>query len=66
MGTIIGIAAAILIASNIDSSKYAFVAFLVSSILWGIAAYSIRDYALLLLQVVFIIVDAFGIFRWLL
>lgn len=63
-GTFIGIAAAILIASNIDASKYAFVVFLVSSILWGIAAYSIKDYALLLLQVVFVIVDIYGIFRW--
>jgi len=63
--TIVGIMGALLIASNIDTSKYAFLLFLVSSTLWGIAAYSMKDYALLLLQIVFVVIDTYGIFRWL-
>jgi nicotinamide riboside transporter PnuC len=64
-GTFIGIIAALLIASNIEASKYGFSLFVVSGILWGIVAYSIKDYALLLLQVVFVVIDIYGMYRWL-
>ncbi len=63
-GTFFGIAAAILLAANIEASKYGFPLFLIASILWGIVAYSIKDYALLLLQVVFIVINTYGIYKW--
>tara|TARA_B110000046_G_C12667517_1_gene263193 strand:+ start:271 stop:501 length:231 start_codon:yes stop_codon:yes gene_type:complete len=63
-GTFIGIAGALLVASNVEASKYGFPLFLVASALWGIAAYCTKDYALLLLQVVFFSIDSYGIYRW--
>jgi|TARA_B110000046_G_scaffold142889_1_gene149778 nicotinamide riboside transporter PnuC len=63
-GTFMGIAGALLVASNIEASKYGFPLFLVASALWGIVAYCIKDYALLLLQVVFFSIDSYGIYRW--
>ena len=65
IATFSGIAGALLIASNIGISKYSFLFFLVSGLLWSIAAYSIKDYALLLLQDVFVTIDTYGVFRWL-
>ena len=38
-GTFMGIAGALLVASNIEASKYGFPLFLVASALWGIVAY---------------------------
>jgi len=68
IATFSGIAGALLIASNVSVSKYSFLFFLfflVSGLLWGVAAYSIKDYALLLLQTVFVTIDTYGVFRWL-
>jgi nicotinamide riboside transporter PnuC len=65
IATFSGIAGALLIASNVGVSKYSFLFFLVSGLLWGVAAYSIKDYALLLLQTVFVTIDTYGVFRWL-
>jgi len=65
VATFSGMTGALLIASNIGFSKYSFLFFLVSGLLWGVAAYSIKDYALLLLQVVFVTIDTYGVFRWL-
>lgn len=63
-GTFMGIAGALLVASNVEASKYGFPLFLVASALWGIAAYCTKDNALLLLQIVFFSIDSYGIYRW--
>ena len=57
IATFFGITGGLLIASNADVSRYAFMIFMVSSVLWGVAAYKIRDYALLVLQAVFLLID---------
>jgi len=62
--TSIGIVAALLIAANISSSRYAFLIFMVSSILWAGVAYRIKDYALLSLQVFLVFIDGYGVIRW--
>ena len=64
IGTIMGVIGAILVASNTDLSKYGFLAFLVSAILWATVAQIIKDRALLSLQITFMCVDLFGIYRW--
>jgi hypothetical protein len=59
-----GVLGAILVASNTEFSKYGFLAFLVSAILWATVAQIIKDRALLSLQITFMCVDLFGIYRW--
>ena len=64
-GTMTGIAAASLIALNISISGWGFAVFLVSSLSWGAAAFLMGETSLLLLQGVFTIINALGIYRWL-
>lgn len=64
VGTIMGVLGAVLVASNTEVSKYGFLAFLVSAILWATVAQIIKDRALLSLQITFMCVDLFGIYRW--
>ena len=64
LATSIGIVAALLIAANISSSRYAFLIFMVSSILWAGVAYRTKDYALLSLQVFLVLIDGYGVMRW--
>lgn len=63
-GTLLAIVAAIFIASNNELSKYGYPIFMVSSFFWSYVAIQMKDQALLLLQVVFICIDAFGIYNW--
>ncbi len=65
VGTIAGICGGVLIALNIAISKYAFLIFLVSSISWLIQGYKNKDNALVLLNIVFIVIDLIGVYRWL-
>ena len=66
LGTVAGIGGAVLVALNIPASGWGFVFFLVSSVCWGTAALTIREWSLLLLQGVFTIINLIGIYRWLL
>jgi uncharacterized protein with PQ loop repeat len=63
-GTILGITAAILLSANIGISPYAFALFAVSSILWFIYAYKIREYPLMWMNVAYFVIDSFAIYRW--
>ncbi len=63
-GTLLAIVAALMVASNSDISKYGYPIFMVSSFFWSYVAIQLKDQALLLLQIVFICVDAFGIYNW--
>ena len=65
VGTLTGIAAGCLIALNISISGWGFAIFLVSSLSWGTAAFLMGETSLLLLQGVFTIINALGIYRWL-
>jgi hypothetical protein len=66
LGAFFGIVGAILIATNISLSKYAFIVFALSSVFWIINAYKEELHSLLWMNVVFLVVDAFGIYRWIL
>lgn len=63
-GTLLAIVAALFVASNTEISKYGYPIFMVSSFFWSYVAIQMKDQALLLLQVVFVCIDAFGIYNW--
>lgn len=65
IGTLAGIAGAILVALNMEVSGYGFLLFLASSLLWCAAGVAHRDDSLILLQATFIIINIIGIYRWL-
>jgi len=59
-----GFCGAILIALNIDITKYAFFIFLCSSTLWIYAGLIMKEYSIVFLNVGFLMVDFIGIYRW--
>ena len=65
IGTLAGIAGAILVALNLDVSGYGFLLFLASSLLWCAAGIAQRDDSLILLQATFVVINIIGIYRWL-
>lgn len=65
IGTLSGIAGAILVALNMEVSGYGFLLFLASSLLWCAAGVAQRDDSLILLQATFVVINIIGIYRWL-
>lgn len=65
LGTLSGIAGAILVALNMEVSGYGFLLFLASSLLWCAAGVVQRDDSLILLQATFVVINIIGIYRWL-
>ena len=65
IGTLAGIAGAVLVALNTEVSGYGFLLFLASSFLWCAAGVAQRDDSLILLQATFVIINIIGIYRWL-
>ena len=65
IGTIAGVAGAVLVALNIGVTGYGFVLFLVSSILWSLIGWIQREVSLVVLQGAFTVINAVGIVRWL-
>ena len=64
IGAICGVAGAVLVSLNIPQSKYGFVLFLISSILLGVVSWQRKMQYLLTMQMVFLGINAVGIFRW--
>jgi nicotinamide riboside transporter PnuC len=64
LGTVCGVAGAIMIALNLGVVAYGFALFLVSSLLWGTVALIQREPSLVVLQSVFTVVDVLGLWRW--
>ena len=64
IGAVCGVAGAVLVSLNIPQSKYGFVLFLISSILLGIVSWQRKMQYLLTMQMVFLGINAVGIFRW--
>jgi hypothetical protein len=65
IGTVTGIAGALLIALHIGAVGLGFVLFAISSSFWAFAGWVQRDLSLVTLQAVFLVIDAVGIYRWL-
>lgn len=66
IGALTGVAGAILLALNIPESGYGFLFFLVSSTALSIFAVQEKLRYLLMMQVVFTVINAVGVYRWLL
>ena len=64
IGAVCGVAGAVLVSLNIPQSKYGFVLFLISSVLLGIVSWQRKMQYLLTMQMVFLGINAVGIFRW--
>ena len=55
---------AMTIALNTEYSKYAFFIFIISSTIWMIAGYKVKDWPLVFTNIGFFIVDIVGIWKW--
>ena len=64
LASIIGFVGAMTIALNIPESKYAFIIFSFSSIVWIYVGHVMKEYSLVFLNFGFLIVDMIGIYRW--
>ncbi|MBT3309691.1 MAG: hypothetical protein HOL04_02645 [Gammaproteobacteria bacterium] len=64
LGTATGIIGAVLVALNIEETRYGFFFFLVSAILYSYTSWKDRDYPMLALQGTFACIDLLGIWRW--
>ena len=61
-----GITGALIVALHLPISGWGFCVFLCSSILWIIAAYRMRDRAILMETSVYTVINIIGIWRWVL
>lgn len=65
LGTFTGIIGGTLIALNLpDYSKFGFIFFLMSAVSWLVQGYKNKDYPLIILNCVFIVIDILGVYRW--
>lgn len=62
--SVIGFIGALLIALNIEPSKYAFFIFLTSSTAWIYAGFVMKEYSIVFQNLGFMMVDVIGIYRW--
>lgn len=65
LGSLTGLAGAILLAINNDFSGYGFVMFLLSNCFWITFALKTKSYGLLTMQLGFFATSVLGISRWL-
>ncbi len=64
IGTVTGVAGALLVAANIGMVGWGFVLWAISSTLWAVAGWALREPSLVVLQAVFLLIDLVGIWRW--
>lgn len=64
VATACGVAGAFLVAAHLSISKWGFVSFLISVLMWAGAAVKMRDRPLLILNVVYSAINLIGIARW--
>ena len=64
VASILGLLGASMIALNVEESKYAFIFFILSSMIWTYSCIKVKDWALASLNVGFFIVNIIGIYRW--
>ena len=65
VGTIAGVAGAIVIALSLGFVIYGFYLYLISSVLWSVAGWVQREVSLFVLQSAFTAINVLGIYRWL-
>jgi uncharacterized membrane protein len=65
IGTITGVAGAVVIALNFGFVIYGFYLYLISSVLWSVVGWVQREASLFVLQGAFTAINILGIYRWL-
>lgn len=65
IGTVLSIAGALMIASNTDWSKYAFLLFVVGSFAWTAAGVRRKNSRIVVLNLFFFGINILGVARWL-
>ena len=65
VGTVTGVAGAMVIALNFGFVIYGFYLYLISSTLWSVVAWIQREPSLLVLQGAFTAINVLGIYLWL-
>jgi hypothetical protein len=65
LGTLTGLAGAVMLALNISVSGWRWLLFALSAALWTWAGLAMREWSLAALQGGFLMVDLLGIWRWL-
>jgi len=66
LATLLGIAGGIMISLNIpDVTRYGFIPFLFSSVIWIVVALKMQEMSLVALNATFMIINIIGIYRWL-
>lgn len=66
VGSLSGPMGAVLLAANIRASKYGYILFTLSSVLMCVAAYTKGDNPVLVQNVLFSLINGFGLYRWVL
>ena len=65
LATLLGIMGAIMVSLNIPAiTRFGFIPFLISSIIWIFAAFKMKENSLIALNATFIIINILGIYRW--
>jgi nicotinamide riboside transporter PnuC len=65
VGAAFGIIGALAIALHVSWSKWGFVLFLISNLLIGVYAVVVEAHGVLAMQVVYGLINVFGLYRWL-
>jgi len=66
LATLLGIIGAIMVSLNVPNmTRYGFLPFFISSIIWFFVAYKMKENSLIALNATFIVINILGIYRWL-
>ena len=66
IGSISGILGALLLSLNIPASKYGYIMFLISAIFLTFSFTRQKNYAMILQQSIFLIINSIGVYSWIL
>ncbi|CAC9596514.1 hypothetical protein [uncultured Gammaproteobacteria bacterium] len=64
LGTVTGITGALMVALNFEYSRYGYIFFMISAISWIIQGAKNNDKSLVLLNTVFVCINALGMYHW--
>lgn len=62
--TILFLVSALLLSSNIDISKYGYLLFAAAHAIGSFVFYKYKDHAMFWHNIIFLVIDVWGIYRW--
>ncbi len=67
LASVLGIMGGIMISANIiDITKYSFIPFSISSVIWLFVSYKMKENSMIALNATFVLINMSGMYRWLL